>query len=446
MIKHWWAKVANVANRAWELQGNRGTRAWDGRTGDYIGHSDKQPLVIATTNETNPQPIQLWAGNRQVLQLNPPGNVAPAWSIQRDAGGDPRGLGAVDLQAAREDAAQVASGAYSVVSGGYQNTASGYASTVGGGAQNIASGLLYSTVGGGWENSASGHSSTISGGRKNTASGQASTVGGGAQNTASGYASTVGGGFGNTASGFYSTIGGGFGNTASGDWSTVGGGLHNTASGEHSVVVGGRGNTANADYVMVFGENVSPKENASHRVYLFGGERKSPSGQVIINRHDNPDDHPLIVGTNTTNGNGAHLTAGGMWTNTCSRAAKDRFVALDPQEVLAKIRRLPVEGWYYRGTEEYHIGPYAEDFHEAFGTGALNSSDVRTSLAASDVAGVALLGIKALAEQVERGGAVVQSTQKELEALRRENAVLRKKTTALEQRVAALERLVQELS
>ncbi|MDW8012952.1 MAG: hypothetical protein RMJ47_08265, partial [Bacteroidota bacterium] len=85
--------------------------------------------------------------------------------------------------------------------------------------------------------------------------------------------------------------------------------------------------------------------------------------------------------------------------------------------------------------------------------------DARTSLAASDVAGVALLGIKALAEQVERGGAVVQSTQEELEALRRENAVLRERAAALEQenrelrqkdqvleqRLMALEQLVREL-
>ncbi|MCS7177203.1 MAG: hypothetical protein NZ960_06255 [Candidatus Kapabacteria bacterium] len=75
----------------------------------------------------------------------------------------------------------------------------------------------------------------------------------------------------------------------------------------------------------------------------------------------------------------------------------------------------------------------------------LDSPDARTSLAASDVAGVALLGIKALAEQVERSGAVVQSTQEDIEALRRENAVLREKTAMLEQRNQVLEQKNQAL-
>ncbi|MCS7000378.1 MAG: hypothetical protein NZ481_05815, partial [Candidatus Kapabacteria bacterium] len=89
------------ASNAWVLLGNSGTTAWNGTTGNYVGHSDAQPLVIATTNTTTPQPIQLWAGNQQVLQLNPPGTAAPAWSIQRDTGGNQRGFYAVDLQAAR---------------------------------------------------------------------------------------------------------------------------------------------------------------------------------------------------------------------------------------------------------------------------------------------------------------------------------------------------------
>ncbi|MDW8011366.1 MAG: hypothetical protein RMJ47_00005, partial [Bacteroidota bacterium] len=77
-----------------------------------------QPLVIATTNTADPQPVQFWAGNQQVLQLNPAGTKAPAWSIQRDTGGDRRGHYAVDLQAARDTATQVASGDYSVIGGG----------------------------------------------------------------------------------------------------------------------------------------------------------------------------------------------------------------------------------------------------------------------------------------------------------------------------------------
>jgi hypothetical protein len=108
------------------------------------------------------------------------------------------------------------------------------------------------------------------------------------------------------------------------------------------------------------------------------------------------------------------LTAGGVWTNASSRSLKERFVQYRPAEVLERIRQLPVEGYFYKGTEEYHITPMAEDFYRLFGTGAREiietdstgqlvrrpNPDVDKYLAASDVAGVALLGVKALDELI----------------------------------------------
>jgi hypothetical protein len=103
-----------------------------------------------------------------------------------------------------------------------------------------------------------------------------------------------------------------------------------------------------------------------------------------------------------------------VWTNASSRSFKERFVQYRPAEVLEKIRQLPVEGYFYKGTEEYHISPMAEDFYRLFGTGAREiietdstgqlvrrpDPDVDKYLAASDVAGVALLGVKALDELI----------------------------------------------
>jgi hypothetical protein len=348
---------------AWLLTGNGGTNP----AVNFLGTTDAQPLVIRV-------------GNQETFRFNPPGASAPAWSIQR-GGGDPRGLHAVDLQSARSAATQVASGNYSVIGGGQNNTASGNSATVGGGGSN-------------------------------TASGHIATVGGGQQNTASGYGATVGGGYQNTASGNSATVGGGFYNTASSTYATVGGGYQNTASGSFSVVPGGYSNTANANYNLVFGEDVDPSVTETHRVYFFGPGGSRPSGFLVINRLDG--DHPIHVGTDNTNGNGAHLTAGGVWTNGSSRSFKERFVQYRPAEVLEKIRQLPVEGYFYKGTEEYHITPMAEDFYRLFGTGVREiietdstgqlvrrpNPDVDKYLAASDVAGVALLGVKALDERI----------------------------------------------
>ena len=116
--------------------------------------------------------------------------------------GNARGEYSVDLQTNRSAATQVASG-------------------------------NYSTIGGGKNNSASGNYSTISGG-SNTAIGDFSTVGGGLGNTANGVRSTVGGGFGNTeASGGsygYSTVSGGTDNDANGNYSWAGGRFASTGA------------------------------------------------------------------------------------------------------------------------------------------------------------------------------------------------------------------------
>jgi hypothetical protein len=169
----------------------------------------------------------------------------------------------------------VASGSYSVIGGGRNNTASGTYATVGGGYQNTASGT-YATVGGGRENTASVDYATVGGGRQNTASGEYATVGGGRQNTASGEYAIVGGGQFNTASGEYATVGGGYQNTASGPVATVGGGYLNTASSSVATVGGGYLNTASEWYATVGGGYLNSADGFAATV--GGGEGNAASG------------------------------------------------------------------------------------------------------------------------------------------------------------------------
>jgi len=436
-----WVRLAD-GGKAWLLTGNAGTNP----AANFLGTTDAQPLCIRVNNQ-------------ETFRFNPPGTSAPAWSIQR-GGGDPRGLHAVDLQSARSAATRVASGDYSVIGGGQNNTANGRWTTVGGGRSNTASGPD-ATVGGGWDNTASGLEATVGGGWNNTASGWWATVGGGRGNTASGGNATVGGGGYNTASSSSATVGGGSTNTASDYGATVGGGTENTASGDHSVVPGGFSNTANADYNLVFGQNVDPSVTETHRVYFFGDGSCPPddidencrsSGFLVINRLDG--DFPIHVGTDNTNGDGAHLTTGGVWTNGSSRSFKERFVQYRPAEVLEKILQLPVEGYFYKGTQEYHITPMAEDFYRLFGTGVHEiietdstgqlvrrpNPDVDKYLAASDVAGVALLGIQALHEENAQLRQRVFDMRAEDAQLRQQVSDMRMEDAQLRQRVSDLER------
>jgi len=216
----WLSPAALAAATAWTLTGNSGTNP----AVNFLGTTDAQPLVIRV-------------GNQETFRFNPPGAFGSGWSIQR-GGGNQRGLHAVDLQSVRSATTQVASGNYSVIGGGQDNTASNTCATVGGGYLNAARGYG-ATVGGGLANTASITYATVGGGMGNTAISDLATVGGGHYNTASNTYATVGGGQRNTASNTYATVGGGYLNAASGYGATVGGGYLNAASGDYSAIPGG---------------------------------------------------------------------------------------------------------------------------------------------------------------------------------------------------------------
>jgi hypothetical protein len=250
-------------------------------------------------------------------------------------------------------------------------------------------------------------------------------IGGGAQNEIdeASFSGIVGGG-GNSIREFASesfivgsgdTIRGGYGSIALGIVNVM-----NNCTG--SLVMGQLNTLSNSQYAYIFGRGVSPVSE-NYRFYLFGpGSATSPSGFLVINRLDG--DYPIHVGTNGTNGNGAYLSAGGTWTDVSSRSCKEDFQELNPHEILDKVRRLWVGGWKYRGTEEYHIGPMAEDFHALFGTGKENPY----GLSAKDQAGVLFLAVKALAERNARLEAEVQE--------------LRARLTDVEYRLRQMEQLV----
>jgi len=111
------------------------------------------------------------AGNDGALLISSDaGRLRISQSLQ-STGGLPRGTGATDLQTTRISSSpgQVATGDYSVVGGGQNNTASGLASVVDGGQNNTVSSTA-AVVGGGDNNIASGNYSAVPGGQYNTAS------------------------------------------------------------------------------------------------------------------------------------------------------------------------------------------------------------------------------------------------------------------------------------
>lgn len=313
----------------------------------------------------------------------------------------------------------IASGIESIIAGGNSNIASGATSTISGGQANSATEEMV-VIGGGANNTASGSGSTIGGGVFNTVSNADATIGGGYDNDATGWRCVIGGGTFNSASGYLSTIAGGEANVASGQRVAIGGGYRHNVAGDYSAIPGGYADTAtvNATYSLAFGRGVYI--NVASRVMFFDG---SVSGRLAVNRDDRDGGagYPLHVGTNSTNGNGAYLTPGGIWTNGSSRTFKENFQPLDSSELLDKISNLSVTSWNYKNSTERHIGPMAEDIVGAFDVGAIRESDGQRDnqyLSSSDVAGIALAG--------------VQELLKKIEALEKKNADLEKRINELE--------------
>jgi hypothetical protein len=112
---------------------------------------------------------------------------------------------------------------------------------------------------------------------------------------------------------------------------------------------------------------------------------------------------PVVTINNRANANGTTFTVDGSvaatsFITTSARAAKTDEEAVEPGEVLEKLAGLEIAKWRFKSEAEgvRHLGPYAEDFKEAFGLGQSDQS-----IELQDASGVALVAIQALYREVQ---------------------------------------------
>jgi len=121
----------------------------------------------------------------------------------------------------------------------------------------------------------------------------------------------------------------------------------------------------------------------------------------------------IKVGNAASNGNGAYLTVGGVWTNTSARSKKEGFQKQVNSIILTKINKLEITKWKYKDTDsEYHYGPMADDFHRLFGVGD------DSSVSDMDKTGVLFLGMQALSIENEKLKAANTNQQKQIDDLK----------------------------
>jgi hypothetical protein len=200
----------------------------------------------------------------------------------------------------------------------------------------------------------------------------------------------------------------------------IGGGASNTqAQGTYSISLGYYAYSSAQDAIAI-GDHAQAQgtNNIALGTNLYNGNANTVaignSSVTSINFSGaTSTSNALTVGTNSTNGNGAYLTKGGTWTNASDRNLKEDFSALDPATVLAKVSSLDITKWKYKGTNEYHIGPMAQDFYALFNVGEDNKR-----ISSIDPSGVALAAIKALNTKVDEQQQLIEKLLIELNALK----------------------------
>ena len=124
---------------------------------------------------------------------------------------------------------------------------------------------------------------------------------------------------------------------------------------------------------------------------------------VIINLNE---DNNADLGTfYIRNGNGVdavivdeagNMTITGTLTQGSDINRKENFEAVNFKEILDKVINLDIVKWNYINEEITHLGPMAQDFHQAFGLGGTDKG-----ISAVDADGIALAAIIALSMQNE---------------------------------------------
>ena len=204
------------------------------------------------------------------------------------------------------------------------------------------------------------------------------------------------------------------------------------AGGQGSVALGYR-TTANNDYAVAIGYRAS---NNTHTGTMAMGDESTTDS--VRNQADNEFRIRYNGGIRlrvSTAANGNTPGAGGnvgcdltvavpSWTCASSRTLKENYLTVDGEDVLLRLRTLPITTWSMIGGDGHvrHMGPVAEDFYRAYGLGL-----GETTIGLGDIDGVNLAAAKALEARTAELQREVTDLRAELAALRAELQAMRAK-------------------
>jgi len=235
-------------------------------------------------------------------------------------------------------------------------------------------------------------------------------------------------GFNTTLKGNYSFVTG-YQSSAQQSYSVAMGYTANS-NGQGAIAIGYRA-TANGDYSLALGHRAST--NGFDGAIVISDQSSTDSVLASANNQFSlRASGGVRLYTNSTKTTGVSLNAGGSsWNVISDRNRKEGFLAVDGEDLLSRIRTLPVSTWRYIGEEDrsvLHIGPMAQDWLRAFGF-----SRDGTTINMSDLDGVNLAGVQALDARTTAQDARIAT-------LERENAALRARLDAIERMLRAAQK------
>jgi len=241
--------------------------------------------------------------------------------------------------------------------------------------------------------------------------------------------------FGNATDGFGTCgIALGLNNTVK-DQAGVAIGQNAWSDGDAAVAIGYRA-TADADYSMAFGYRASTNGHTGAKVFSDASTTDSIEA-VANNEFAVRAAGGFRFRSNATLTNGCNIAAGGASISCASsRTLKENFAGVDGEDVLTRMRAIPVNTWNYidEGRQSRHMGPFAEDFWSAFGLGVEPKA-----IGHLDIDGVNFAGVKALDARTTTQAGQIQALQAENAALRNDVETLRAQNAAFEARLRQLE-------
>jgi hypothetical protein len=180
-------------------------------------------------------------------------------------------------------------------------------------------------------------------------------------------------------------------------------GLQNSASGNFSLAIGRNARTANRSGSVVIGDGCATF--ASDSVFATANNQFVARGCGGIRFF-----------TTQNLSSGVEVAAGGgSWSSISDRNRKELFAPLDGEDVLVRLRSVPVTTWNYLTQDRSirHAGPMAQDFHAAFGLG-----ESPLLINSVDIDGVNMAAIQALEARTTAQRAQIEAQQHEIAELR----------------------------